>query len=378
MNLALRDIGHNLGRFLLTCLGLGLLLGVALAMVGIYRGVVEDALSLPRALGADLWVVEEGTRGPFAESSRIPGDVREAVARLPGVREAGAVTFQTAEVARPGGGVLRLQLVAYEPDRPGGPPVLTAGRGIARGRFEMVADRRAGLPVGATLEMGGQRFRVVGLTEGAVSSGGDPLAWITLRDGQELQFRLAPPAARRQLAAGGGTAGTDTVNAVIARVSPNQRVEAVAEEVRRWKHLSALTAAEQEEVLTRSVVARARVQLGMFTVVLLIASAVVVALIVYTLTLDKLREIATLKLIGARDRTIVGLIVQQAMALGIVGLAGGASLLFSVKDFFPRRVALGPEEVTGFALLVAAICLVASLLGVRLALRVEPQQALGG
>jgi putative ABC transport system permease protein len=378
MNLALRDIRHNLGRFVLTCLGLGLLLGVALAMVGIYRGVVDDALSLPRALGADLWVVEEGTRGPFAEASRIPGDVREAVARLPGVVAAGAIALQTAEVPRPSGRILRLQLVAYEPDRPGGPPPLLEGRGIARGRFEMVVDRAAGLPLGETLEMGGQRFRVVGLTRGAVSSGGDPLAWITLRDGQEMQFRLAPPAARRQIAAGGGTAGTDTVNAVIARLSPNQPVEALAAEVRRWKHLAALTAAEQEGVLTQSLVARARIQLGMFTVILLIASAVVVALIVYTLTLDKMREIATLKLIGARDRTIVGLILQQAMALGVVGLAGGASLLFSVKDFFPRRVALGLEEVAVFGLLVVAICLVASLLGVRLALRVEPSQALGG
>jgi putative ABC transport system permease protein len=378
MNLALRDIRHNLGRFVLTCLGLGLLLGVALAMVGIYRGVVDDALSLPRALGADLWVVEEGTRGPFAEASRIPGDVREAVARLPGVVAAGAIALQTAEVPRPSGRILRLQLVAYEPDRPGGPPPLLEGRGIARGRFEMVVDRAAGLPLGETLEMGGQRFRVVGLTRGAVSSGGDPLAWITLRDGQEMQFRLAPPAARRQIAAGGGTAGTDTVNAVIARLSPNQPVEALAAEVRRWKHLAALTAAEQEGVLTQSLVARARIQLGMFTVILLIASAVVVALIVYTLTLDKMREIATLKLIGARDRTIVGLILQQAMALGVVGLAGGASLLFSVKDFFPRRVALGLEEVAVFGLLVVAICLVASLLGVRLALRVEPAQALGG
>ena len=93
---------------------------------------------------------------------------------------------------------------------------------------------------------------------------------------------------------------------------------------------------------------------------------------------DKMREIATLKLMGARDRTIVGLILQQAMALGVVRLAGGASLLFSVKDFFPRRVVLGPEQVAVFGLLVVAICLVASLLGVRLALRVEPAQALGG
>ncbi len=397
MNLALRDIRHNLGRFLLTCLGLGLLLGVALAMVGIYRGVVEEALSLARALRADLWVVEANTRGPFAEASRIPGDVREAVARLPGVVAAGAVTFQTVEARHAGGpgadttapigdeagrhrigAVLRLQVVGHEPDRPGGPPVIAAGRAIGRGRLEMVADRGSLLPLGAMVEMGGVRFRVVGLTRGAVSTGGDPLAWITLRDSQDLQFRLAPPAARRALEGGGGALPRDTVNAVIARLSPHARVEEVAAEVRRWKHFAALSAAEQEQVLTRSVVERARRQLGMFTMVLLLVSAVIVALIVYTLTMDKMREIATLKLIGAPDRSIVALVMQQALALGVAGFTGGTALLLAVKDVFPRRVLLGPEEIAGFGLVVVVICLVASLLGVRYALRVEPAQALGG
>jgi putative ABC transport system permease protein len=403
VNLALRDIRHNLGRFLLTCLGLGLLLGVALAMVGIYGGVVAEALSLARALRADLWVVEAGTRGPFAEGSRIPGDVREAVARLQGVAAAGALTFQTVEARHAGGpgaevvwteerlrerggeagrqrvgAVLRLQVVGHEPDRPGGPPVIVAGRGIGRGRGEMVIDRGAGIAPGATIEMANIRYRIVGLTTGAVSTGGDPLGWITLRDAQELQFRLAPPAARRALEGGGGALPRDTVNAVVARLAPGARVEAVAAEVRRWKHFAALTAAEQEQVLTRSVVERARRQLGMFTAVLLLVSGVIVALIVYTLTMDKVREIATLKLIGAPDRTIVALVMQQALLLGAVGFAGGTALLMAVKDHFPRRVLLGPEEIAGFGLLVAVICLAASLLGVRTALRVEPAQALGG
>ena len=404
MNLALRDIRHNPGRFVLTCLGLGLLLGVALAMVGIYRGLVDEALSLARALRADLWVVEAGTRGPFAEASRIPGDVHEAVARLPGVLAAGSVTFQTVEARRAGGpggdalppgedrvrerageagrqrvgAVLRLQVVGFEPGRPGGPPAIVEGRGIGRGRREMVADRGSGVPVGAMVEMGGVPFRVVGLTARAVSTGGDPLAWITLRDAQELQFRLTPPAARRAQHGGGGAPPQDTVNAVIARLSPHARAEDVAAVVRRWKHFGALTAAEQEAVLTRSVVERARQQLGLFTGVLLAVSAVIVALIVYTLTMDKMREIATLKLIGAPDRSIVALVMQQAVALGLAGFAGGAALLLSVKDAFPRRVLLGPEEVAGFGLVVLFICLAASLLGVRYALRIEPAQALGG
>ena len=77
MNLAYRDIRHNLLRFLLTCIGLSLLLGIVVAMMGIYRGSLDDALRLVRAARPDLWVVKANTNGPFAESSRISGDTRE-------------------------------------------------------------------------------------------------------------------------------------------------------------------------------------------------------------------------------------------------------------------------------------------------------------
>ncbi len=377
MNLALADIRHKLGRFLLTCLGLGLLMGVALSMVGIYQGVVAEALALSRAMRADLWVVESGTRGPFAEASRLPGDVRAMVRRLPGVAEAGSITLRTAEAEAPRGRV-RMQLIGHEPGRPGGPSGVVAGRTLGGARFEMVADGRSGLAPGDTVLLGGDRYRVVGTTSGLFSSGGDPLGFIHLRDSQDLQFKLAPPAARRAAAAGAAAGGTDTVNAVIARLHPGADPDAAAGLVRRWKHLAAMTDAEQSDLLTRSVVNRARVQLGMFTVVLLFVSAVIIALIIYTMTMDKLREIATLKLIGAPDRTIVGLVLQQAMLLGGLGYAAAVGWVFAVRDHFPRSVALGPAEVAGMAGVIAVICLLASLLSIRAALRIEPQQALGG
>ena len=121
MNLAYRDIRHNLGRFLLTCLGLGLLLGVVLAMIGIYRGLVVDALTIARAPAVDLWVVEADTRGPFAEASRIPGDTREAVARIAGVAAAPAASPTRPSRPSIGGGKLRLYVIGYELARPGRP-----------------------------------------------------------------------------------------------------------------------------------------------------------------------------------------------------------------------------------------------------------------
>jgi putative ABC transport system permease protein len=379
MNLAWRDIRHKSGRFVLTCLGLSLLLAVVVTMAGIFRGLTADAFALVEAVKADLWVVEAGTRGPFAESSRIPGDTREMVARVNGISEAGSVTLQNIQIER-GGRKLRLQVVGYEPGRPGGPVRLVAGREITRSHYELIADRQTGLTVGETLPLGrrGHDYTVVGATSGIVTFSGDSILYMSLKDAQELQFEQAPPAARREAARGEQRAPSDLVNAVVARLAPDYSPDAVAESIRRWKHLSVLTDAEQKQMLTQTVIERTRRQIGLFMSVLTVVSAVIIALIVYTLTMDKIREIATLKLIGAPDRTIIGLILQQALLMGVIGFVFGTALVYGFSDRFPRHVVMLPEDIAMLFGVVVLVCLLASLLGVRAALRVDPTRALTG
>lgn len=377
MNLAWRDVRHNLFRFILTCLGLGLLMTVVLAMMGIYNGLVSDALNIVKAPQADIWVVEAGTQGPFAEASRVPNDTRDAIARLHGVTETGSITYQTIE-APFAGAVLRLYVIGYERGRLGGPQAITQGRGLEASHFELVADAKSGLTPGDTIVLGRNRFQVVGLVEDAMNSGGDPAVFITLADAQVLQTQLAPPAARVQVARGASAKSEATVAAVIARLAPNVDAQSVAQTVRQWKHLSALTQADQEDILIKSVVDKARKQIGLFLGILLTVSAVVIALIIYTMTMEKLKQIATLKLIGAPDRTIIALIVQQSVALGMVGLVLGLGLIMAVKDYFPRRVLLEPVNALALTGIILVVCILASGLGVRAALKVDPATALGG
>jgi putative ABC transport system permease protein len=376
MNLALKDIRHGLFRFVLTCFGLGLLMTVVLSMIGIYNGLVADALAVVKAPAADVWVVESGTKGPFAEASNIPLTTRDAVARMPGVAEAGAINFQNIEASHAGAS-LRLYVIGYEPGHPGGPQRIAEGRGIGTSHFELVADRKTGLLTGETIRLGRNRFVVVGLVEGAMNAGGDPAVYITLADAMALQTELDPAAQRVQAARGAVSVKSASVAAVIARVAPGADVELLTATVRQWKHLAALTQAEQEDILVSSVVDLARRQIGLFLGILLSVSAVVIALIIYTMTMEKLKQIATLKLIGAPDRTIIGLIVQQALILGASGWGIGLVLILTVKDYFPRRVVLEPFNAMVLAGIIFAVCIAASGLGVRAAMKVDPATALG-
>ena len=59
INLAFKDIRHNLGRFLLTTAGISLLLIVVMGMGGIYRGLIQEATLIIDRAGADIWVVQK-------------------------------------------------------------------------------------------------------------------------------------------------------------------------------------------------------------------------------------------------------------------------------------------------------------------------------
>jgi len=396
MNLAIRDVRYHLGRFLLTALGVGLLLATVMAMGGIYRGMVEDALSIVRAPGADLWVVQKDTNGPFAESSRIPEDIYRVIRAVPGVREASPIAFQSLQL-RVEGRALRVQLIGFRPGALGAPPAVAEGRPIVRSRYDMLIDRKSEVPLGTEIRVGRLLFTVVGLTEGIVSNSGDPAAFVALRDAQEIQFQKANEAIRNdraRLAAsleeapalrdvspealGGIVQDTRLANAILVRLEAWADPGEVAARIERWNHYRALTTSEQEDVLAKSVIDRARQQILLFRIILLAVSTVIIGLIIYTLTMEKTRDIATLKIIGAPDWKIGGLILQQALVLGFLGYGLGAVLIGLAFEYFPRRVAIWPLDQAILLGIVLAICVLASLLGIRRALSIDPTTAMGG
>ena len=150
ISLAGRDILHAWGRFVFTGLGLGLLIGVTLTMAGVYRGMVDDAKVLLDNSRADLWVVQQDTLGPYAESSSLPDDLYRGILGMPGVARAANVTYLTMQVRRGDRDVraMVVGIVPGGPGEPGQPGYLIAGRQITRSHYEAVADAAAGLELG--------------------------------------------------------------------------------------------------------------------------------------------------------------------------------------------------------------------------------------
>ena len=396
ISLAGRDILHSWSKFVLTGVGLGLLIGVTLTMAGLYRGMVDDARVLLDNSRADIWVVQQDTQGPYAESSSIRDDAVRAILGLPGVARAANVTYLTMQV-RHGATDVRALVAGFEPGQPGSPGYLVAGRHITRSHYEAVADVRTGFGLGDRIRIRRHDYTVVGLTRRTVSSGGDPMVFIPLKDAQEAQFlkdndsilnerarTAANPSLNRPGVPGlleaiqASQAGNRNVNAVLVQIEAGYDPEQVARPIRRWKHLQAYTRAQMEQILVAKLIATSAKQIGMFLVILAIVSAAIVAFIIYTMTLGKIREIAVLKLIGTRNSTIAGMILQQALGLGLIGFVVGKVAATLWAPIFPKYVLLEPGDAVRGLVAVMIICALASTLAIRAALRVDPAAAIGG
>ena len=82
----------------------------------------------------------------------------------------------------------------------------------------------------------------------------------------------------------------------------------------------------------------------MFLVILAIVSAAIVAFIIYTMTLGKIREIAVLKLIGTRNRTIAGDDPATGAGAGLIGFIVGKMAATFWAPIFPKYVLLEPGD----------------------------------
>jgi putative ABC transport system permease protein len=188
MELALKDIRRHLGKFLATIAGVAMLLAIVLVMNGIYQGNIQDGVWLIEHTATDLWVVERGRGGPFNEASRIPLDSYKSVAATPGVARASPLALYTAQ-REINGREQQFTVIGYDIfGGAGGPGRIVEGRAITAPHYEMVADRKLGLKLGDRVPLGTDHYQVVGLTGGAVDSGGNPLIYLALADAQKVQF----------------------------------------------------------------------------------------------------------------------------------------------------------------------------------------------
>ena len=247
--------------------------------------------------------------------------------------------------------------------------------------YEAIADRSTGLLVGDVVRLGHDDYTIVGVAKGQVDMAGDGLFFVTVLDAQAIN-RVLPSEAilLNRLAQGRSRMGlgenSGSIGAVMVEVSPYAEPAALRNAIKRWGDVEVFTKAEQEHIMMEGRLRKLRIQILAFTAMTLLVCGSVIALTIYTMTLEKIPQIGLLRLIGARDRMIVGLIAQQALLIGVFGLAIALALSYLIYPNFPRTVLLLMSDLAGIGGLLLLMSLLASWFGIRRALAVRAQEVL--
>jgi putative ABC transport system permease protein len=397
MDLAIRDIRQHLGRFVATVVGIGMLFAIVLSMNGIYRGFVFEGLSLIQTANPDLWVVERYRGGPINEQSLLPEFFHYSVSAIPGVEKASPFIVYPVE-RRIAGASRRFTIIGYDVFTGlGGPKNLTAGRLITQAHYEAVAHANLGLRLGQNFRLGLHTYTVVGLTKEGTSPDGEPLLYLSLPDAQEViwlpdneevrnqRLRVyqslvrpgffSPQEAEKYLSR--YAIDTHKVNAVLVRLAPGAQAREVAQRIKDYLYLSVYTTPEQIEIMFKGRLNRPQRQLLLFRTLLLIVSVVIIAMVIFTLTMEKIRSIAVMKLIGASNRVIIRLIMEQSVLLTACSYLIGWIIIHNAYHLWPRLVLLTPEDDLTTLGLALTGGIIASLLGIWKALKTPPALALG-
>jgi putative ABC transport system permease protein len=434
MNLAIKDVSYSRLKFFSSTIGVSLLIMVVMAIGGIIRGVILDSSTLIEETDADLWVVQaygahpqNGTLGPFVETSRLPQHIYHAIEVMPGVAQASPLVtgwehvqtmphptplmkfmymnalFNTATMVKPGWMTMpqnqRFIVIGYQPGKIGGPRVIVAGRGIEASHYEIVADVASGFDVGQRLRLGNFDYTVVGLTRNVVAFTADPAIYATLLDAENIVFQLDPNLLRNErpyvaqsftdlaatqprmagpLAAKAAASVENTlfINAIAVKLEAGVSAKEVADHITRWQHLQVYTSAQAVNLQLMGSNRLILFQLSVFRDILVLIAGVVIGLIIYTFTLDKLHEIAVLKLLGAQGRVIYQMILQEALFMGIVGTLVGSALELLIEPYFPRRVVATYGDILQMLIAMIVVAVLASVLAIRRAMRVDPRSVL--
>jgi len=375
-NLARKLLFHDRLRFAVAIAGVSVSVMLVLVQVGLYYGFMDTASSVIDASRADIWVGKK-TNESFEFATPFDDRAFYKVASVPGVAHAERVLMSFAQFKLADGGDLGIQVVGVD-TAPGHRPLLAPWNviaGDARRLAEpgaIVIDRTE-YPklkidrIGHTTEISGVRAEVVAMTSGIRSFTTSPIVFTDLRTARSYLPQL----------------GAEPVTYVLVEVAPGAAIADVKARIEALPHLAAYTTAEMSARTRSYWSTRTGVGAGFFTTAVLgvIVGFVVVGQILYSGTLQYLREYGTLKAMGARNIAVVQVILSQAMISAGLGFAVGAPLAMAMRAAMKGAnltVALTPPLYATTAVITVAMCAFAALLSIVKVLRLDPASVFKG
>jgi putative ABC transport system permease protein len=371
--LAWRNLVHDKVRLAVTVTGIIFAVVLIVVQLGLFLGFTTATSNLIDHSGADLWITSRNV--PYIEQG-VPFTDRKlaTVLATPGVAAAGKYIVRFGQWKRPDGRQESVQIVGVDLQSGlGAPWNLVAGTiGDLRKPDAILVDEiyrnKLGVDrVGQVVEIRGRRARVAGFTRGIRAFTTSPYVFTTFKNALDY-------AGLRE----------DQTLYLLVRAMPGVNIEAL-----RQSLASRLT---DVDVVTNARFSRMTQFYWMFTtgagIAVLIAAllglvvgVVVVAQTIYATTVDHIREYGTLKAMGATNRYLYGVIVQQAVISAVIGYVFG----MFVSVFVVRGSQQGGAAILLPGWMVAlmfgltlAMCVSAAVVSIRKVTTLDPAMVFKG
>jgi putative ABC transport system permease protein len=350
IKIAFRDLQWRSRRIGIAIAGAALVFALALVMSGLSAGFDNESartVSLARGTG---WIVDKGGTGPFLQPSPLSSVTVAAVVKQLGLAHAAPLIFGRQSVQRNDGTKLgehqHVNLVGSPPGRLGS-PVTASGRSI-RADGEVVVDATLGAKVGQRIRLGTRAFSVVGKVSGARLLAGVPNVYVTLHDAQALAF-----------------GGKDLATAIVVdrRVQPPSGTKVLDNREAKVDGLRPVVNAQKTIAMVRSL--------------LWLVAALIMGSVVYLGVLERTKDIAVLKGMGARSRSLVGSLALQAALLGGASSVIGAVLATIIAPVFPLSAEIPTTALVLLPLIAVAIGFLACLAAAKRVFTIQPALAFG-
>ncbi|MCW5765073.1 MAG: ABC transporter permease [Phycisphaeraceae bacterium] len=367
--IALRMLLGDRPKYLALVCGLGFAVLLISQQAAIFMGLLIRATGpLQNVAQPDLWVANKFVRY-VSETRALSDEDLSRVRSTPGVLWAEPFFSSRVQCDLPSGNSRYIQLVGIDrTTMVGQPPVVTEGR-LEDLRIEgavlveeSARSKLENVRIGDTLKLNDRRAIVVGYCRAKPGFDSPAVVYTTYAN----CLRFVP-------------LGRNAMTYVLVKVRPGADVRRVQEEIGRLPDVAAFTHAEMTDRTVRFILIETGIGINFGITVLLglIVGLAVSGAIFYQFTMENSRNYAVLKAMGARRGALIGMVLLQAVWVGLIGygVGVGCTALFTLQSRQPgmELAAYFPWQLLVGSLVGMILCIsVGSLLSLRRVLRLEP------
>jgi putative ABC transport system permease protein len=366
VDIARKNLFYDRTRLVITVVGVTFSVVLVFAQFGIYLGFMQNASIIIDNTEADIWITSKNSANfdfpqPFNEFKL------NRVKETPGVAAAEHLVLGWGTMRLPDGGLENIEIIGFNPEsgvggpwrlREGSVEALKAGKGIIVD--ESALAKLGSLRLGDSVEILDNKVRLVGISQGVRGFTTAPYIFTSYRTAQDIVPWLR-----------------ERTVFIVARVAPGFDPGEVAGRLRAIRDVDVYTRDEYSRKTRLYWTWETGIGVGfsMTALMAIVVGMVVVGQTIYSATVEHLREFGTLKAIGAANRDVYRIVLEQALINAVLGYAIGLAV---------AQVVIRSFHLTGLVMIVPpvlmvvvfgltlAMCLGASVISVRKAVTVDP------